>query len=202
MGVGSTEPTRSAGIGFAGAGAELRADARRNLGLVLDAASEAFAELGPDVSIDEIARRAGVGHGTVFRRFPTKDALLAAVLARRLDALAAQAETLVAEGDPETAFEEFVWLAAESCRRDRAVFDGVPRCECFPEVSGAQARIHACASALLERAQSAGALRDDVTAVDVEALIGSAMLAASRADAPDAWRRYIGVVLAGLRAAR
>jgi len=73
----------------------LRADARRNLGLVLDAASEVFAERGPDASIDEIARRAGVGHGTVFRRFPTKDALLAAVLGGGRYALAAQAEALV-----------------------------------------------------------------------------------------------------------
>jgi AcrR family transcriptional regulator len=177
----------------------LRADARRNLGLVLDAAAEVFAERGPDASIDEIARRAGVGHGTVFRRFPTKDALLAAVLGRRLDELAAQAEALVEDGDPETAFEEFVWLAAEACGRDRAFFDGVPRCECFPEVSDAKSRVHACASELLERAQATGALRDDVTAADVEALIGSAMLAASRAESPEAWRRYISVVLAGLR---
>jgi AcrR family transcriptional regulator len=177
----------------------LRADARRNLGLVLDAASEVFAERGPDASIDEIARRAGVGHGTVFRRFPTKDALLAAVLGRRLDELAARAETLVEEGDPETAFAEFVWLAAEACGDDRAFFDGVPRCECFPEVSDAKARIHVCASELIARAQATGALRGDVTAADVEALVGSAMLAASRADSPDAWRRYIAVVLAGLR---
>ena len=159
----------------------LRADAQRNLGLILEAASDAFAELGPDVTIDEIARRAGVGHGTVFRRFPTKDALLAAVLGRRLDVLADRAEALVADGNPETAFEEFVWLAADACGRDRALFDGVPRCECFPEVSGAKARVHACASELIRRAQAAGGLRDDVTADDVEALIGSAMLAASRA---------------------
>lgn len=177
----------------------LRADARRNLGLVLDAASEVFAERGPDASIDEIARRAGVGHGTVFRRFPTKDALLAAVLGRRLDELAAHAEALVEDGDPESAFEQFVWLAADAWGRDRALFDGVPRCECFPEVSDAKARVHACSSELLRRAQASGALRDDVTAADVEALISSAMLAASRAESADAWRRYISVVLGGLR---
>jgi len=92
-----------------------------------------------------------------------------------------------------------VWLAAEACGRDRAFFDGVPRCECFAEVSDAKGRVHACASELLQRAQATGALRDDVTAADVEALIGSAMLAASRAESDDAWRRYINVVLAGLR---
>ena len=63
----------------------LRADAQRNLGRILEAASAAYSEVGPDVTIDEIARRAGVGHGTVCRRFPTKDALRAAVIRARLD---------------------------------------------------------------------------------------------------------------------
>ena len=63
----------------------LRADAQRNLDRLLGAASECFSEQGVHASVDEIARRAGVGHGTVFRRFPTKDLLLEAVLARELD---------------------------------------------------------------------------------------------------------------------
>ncbi len=179
----------------------LRADARRNLGLVLEAASEAFAELGPDVTVDEIARRAGVGHGTVFRRFPTKDALMAAVLGLRLDELAANAEALLAEDDPLRAFEEFVWLAADACGRDRALYDGVPRCERFDDVADAKERLHACAEQLLRRAQKAGAVRGDVTADDVSSLIGSTMLASTRASSADAWRRYIGVILVGLRSA-
>ena len=180
----------------------LRADARRNLGRVLEAAAEAFAELGPDVSVDEIARRAGVGHGTVFRRFPTKDALLAAVLAVRLEELADEAELLLESADPTSAFDEFVWLAADACGRDRALFEGVPRCESFPEVAAAKERMHACAAELLGRGQSSGALRSDVTADDVSALIVSAMHAADQRGAePDAWRRYIAVVLAGLRTA-
>src|SRR5439155_5738234 len=77
----------------------LRADARRNLDRILEAASDAFAELGPDVTIDEIARRAGVGHGTVFRRFPTKDALYAAVIRVRLDEMLARAKELLDEPD-------------------------------------------------------------------------------------------------------
>jgi AcrR family transcriptional regulator len=180
----------------------LRADARRNLGRVLEAASEAFAELGPDVTVDEIARRAGVGHGTVFRRFPTKDALLAAVLAVRLEELADSAESLLENADPATAFEEFVWLAAGACGRDRALFEGVPRCESFPDVAATKKRVQACAAELLERAQANGSLRGDVTADDVSALVVSAMHAADQRGAePDAWRRYIAVVLAGLRAA-
>ena len=179
----------------------LRADARRNLGRVLEAASEAFAELGPDVTVDEIARRAGVGHGTVFRRFPTKDALLAAVLALRLEELAESVEALRDNPDPAAAFEEFVWLAADACGRDRALFEGVPRCESFPEVAETKQRLHACAGELLERGQAAGSLRPDVTADDVSALVVSAMHAADQLGTePGAWRRYIAVVLAGLRA--
>src|SRR5919205_1820931 len=96
----------------------LRADARRNLDRILDAAAEVFAELGPDAPIDEIARRAGVGHGTVFRRFPTKEALRAAVLAARLDEMQAHLEALLARDDVGAAFEDLVFYAAESCRRD------------------------------------------------------------------------------------
>ena len=64
---------------------ELRSDARRNLERVLDAAAEVFAASGPDASVDEIAKRAGVGHATVFRRFPTKDYLMFAVIERRVE---------------------------------------------------------------------------------------------------------------------
>ena len=99
----------------------LRSDAQRNLGLVLEAAAEVFAERGPDASIDEIARRAGVGHGTVFRRFPSKEALLQAVVLRRVEELTA----LAAEAD----FERFFVAAAEAYARDRALVGGLDRFE-------------------------------------------------------------------------
>ena len=112
----------------------LRADARRNLDRILEAAADAFAELGPDVTMDEIARRAGVGHGTVFRRFPTKDGLRAAVLRVRLDELSLARQELLEEPDAGAAFEEFVWVAAASCRRDRFLFEGIETCA-FEDVS-------------------------------------------------------------------
>src|SRR5215467_2998908 len=92
---------------------ELRADARRNLERVLDAATEAFAASGPDASIDEIARRAGVGHGTVFRRFPTKDDLIYAVIERHVAQVTAIAEDALASEDPGEAFFDFANRAAE-----------------------------------------------------------------------------------------
>jgi AcrR family transcriptional regulator len=177
----------------------LRADAQRNLGLILEAARDAYAEVGPDVTIDEIARRAGVGHGTVFRRFPTKDALRAAVIRARLEELLAKAKALLEEDDVGAAVEAFVWAVAESCRHDRALFEGIEKCESFAEVSEAKHELHDTVNKLIRRAQRAGAVRRGLDAHDVGALVGAAIQASMYAERDDAWRRYIRVVLAGLR---
>jgi AcrR family transcriptional regulator len=178
----------------------LRADAQRNLDRILEAASEAYAELGPDVTIDEIARRAGVGHGTVCRRFPTKDALRAAVIRVRLDELLVRSHELLEEPDAFAAFEEFVWAVAESCRRDRALFEGMEKCEGFAEVSDAKQELHDTVGKLIRRCQRAGALRRGVDSRDIGALVGSAIQASMHAERDDAWRRYVQVVLDGLQA--
>ena len=176
----------------------LRADAQRNLDRILVAAADAFAELGPDVTIDEIARRAGVGHGTVFRRFPTKEALRAAVLRRRLDELLDRAKALLAAPDAGAAFEELVWIAAESCRRDRFLFEGVETCGEVQVMEGKQ-ELHETVDRLIRRARRAGAVRRNVDARDVGALVGAAIQAAAHAERDEDWRRYVEVVLAGLR---
>ena len=180
----------------------LRSDAQRNLGRILDAASEAYAEVGPDVTIDEIARRAGVGHGTVFRRFPTKDALRAAVIRARIDELLARAHALLEEPDVGAALEEFVWTAAETCRRDRALFEGIEQCVQFEDVAAAKAELHTTVGKLIRRAQRAGALRAGLDAQDISALVGGAIQASMHAERGDAWRRYVQVVLDGLRPSR
>jgi AcrR family transcriptional regulator len=177
----------------------LRSDAQRNLALILEAASDAYSELGPDVTIDEIARRAGVGHGTVFRRFPTKDALRAAVIRARIDELLARAHELLEQPDAGAAFEEFVWAAAESCRRDRHLFESIEQCSAFTEVSEAKQELHATGDKLIRRAQRAGALRRGLDSHDVGALVGAAIQASAQAEREDAWRRYVQVVLDGLR---
>jgi AcrR family transcriptional regulator len=169
----------------------LRADAQRNLGRVLEAAAEAFAEHGPDVSVDEIARRAGVGHATVFRRFPTKDALILAVVQERVHELSAVAAAALAESDAGAAFSSFIWAAAEVQARDRGLFECVDRCLQTPELGELQ---HAVAQ-LTERAQAAGAVRRDVTPGDVPTLVAAAVRAAPAGQ----WRRYVEVVLDGLR---
>lgn len=176
----------------------LRADARRNLDRILEAAADAFAELGPDVTIDEIARRAGVGHGTVFRRFPTKDGLRAAVLRLRLEEILARANELLEEPEAGDAFEEFVWLAAKSCHRDRFLFEGVEKCV-FEEVATLKDELHRVGDLLIRRARRAGAIRRGIDSRDVGALVGAAIQAAQHAERDEDWRRYIEVVLAGLR---
>jgi AcrR family transcriptional regulator len=177
----------------------LRADAQRNLGRILEAASEAYAELGPDVTMDEIARRAGVGHGTVFRRFPTKDALRAAVIRARVEELLVRAHELLEEPDSGAALEEFVWAAAEACRRDRALFEGIERCEGFREVAEAKQELHEVVGKLIRRAHRSGALRRGLDSHDIGALVGAAIQASTHPERSGAWRRYVQVVLDGLR---
>jgi AcrR family transcriptional regulator len=160
----------------------LRADAQRNLDALLVAATECFAEQGVDCSIDEIARRAGVGHGTVFRRFPTKDALLAAVLEGQMNELMLVAEAALEEPDVEAAFEHFFRAAADGYARNRSLVDAVKRCGNTPAVDG----IMDAVGRLVEHAQAAGAVRKGVTAEDVLTLMPAASA-------------YPDVILDGLR---
>jgi AcrR family transcriptional regulator len=165
--------------------ATLRSDAKRNLDRLLAAASECFAEQGVDASIDEIARRAGVGHGTVFRRFPTKEALLVAVMLERLRDLTRAAEGALEDPEPGPAFERFFRLAAQVYAQNRAIVEGFERCVETEEVAALKVAV----GRLVWRAQRAGALRRDVTPADVMELVPAAS-------------RHPDVVLDGLRATR
>jgi AcrR family transcriptional regulator len=170
---------------------QLRADAQRNLGRVLDAAAEVLAERGPEASVDEIARRAGVGHATVFRRFPTKNELVAAVALARICELTAVAEAAVADPDAAAGFEHFIWRAAELHVAGGRLHECFDTCREKPE----HAELHEQAARLVERAQAVGAVRKDVTAADIDT-----MFTAVLRNAPaDRWEAYVAIVLAGLR---
>jgi AcrR family transcriptional regulator len=171
---------------------ELRADARRNLERVLDAAAEVFAASGPDASIDEIARLAGVGHGTVFRRFPTKDDLMYAVIERHVAQMRAMAEEALASDDPGAAFFDFARGVAELAMTT----PGLHRCVVHCGGKPGAAELEELARKVVARAQRAGAVRRDLRPDEVGPLIRAALLAAP----PGQWRRYLGVVLDGLRA--
>src|SRR5215469_15731826 len=129
----------------------LRADARRNREKVLIAARDAFAELGFSAPLDEIASRAGVGPGTVYRHFPTKEALFEAVVQTRLEDLIADARSRCDAGDPGDAFFGFLARIREEARAKRDLPDAIA-------VPGTlQAALHEAVEALLSRAQQAGA---------------------------------------------
>ena len=171
---------------------ELRADARRNHERVLDAATEAFAASGPDVSIDEIARLAGVGHGTVFRRFPTKDDLMYAVIERHVAQMCALGENALASEDPGEAFFAFAREVAELAMSTPGLHKCVVHCG---EKPGAT-ELEELGTKIVARAQRAGALRRDLKPAEVAPLLRAALLAAPAGH----WRRYLDVVLDGLRA--
>jgi AcrR family transcriptional regulator len=169
----------------------LRSDAQRNLERVLTAAAVAFAENGPDVSIDEIARRAGVGHATVFRRFPTKGSLIAAVVHERVRELTELAEAALGEKDEGQAFTDFVWRAAELHMEHRGLHACLVECD-TPE----SLILEETAKRIVVRAQQAGAVRADVAPGDVALLVRGVLQAAPA----DNWRPFVEVVLDGLRA--
>ena len=183
----------------------LRRDAERNRQRILAAAADAFAEGGLAVTMDEIARRAGVGVGTVYRRFPDKELLIEALFEQRIDELVALAEAARDEPDPFAGLERFfeTFLAVQAADRGlKEVVLGTPRGA--GRVARARDRIGPVVNALVARAHAAGALRADVAPSDL-ALI-QFMLAAlvdyTHDVEPEAWRRMLVLVLDGLRARR
>jgi AcrR family transcriptional regulator len=182
----------------------LRADAERNRRLVLEAAAQAFAEHGLGVGVAEIARRAGVGNATVFRRFPTKDALIEAIIEDRVVELCAAAELAARRDDPWEAVVGFLEVAAELQARDRGFFQAFEQYLVEnPVIVAAHRPIFEAFDPIVRRAQLAGVLRADITTTDVLAVSKGAV--AGLPPVPgvrrDHWRRLLSIVLDGLRPA-
>lgn len=179
----------------------MRADARRNLERILDAADGEFAREGLDASVAEIARRAGVGQATLFRRFPTKGDLVAAVLGRRLDAMLEAVEA--ADREPRAidglrSFMEHI-IGLQSC--DRSLMEaGAGEILARPELRARQDAMAELAGELLGRAKADGDVRPEIDVADVAVLVNALSYAgAAVGEEPDAWGRYLDIVLAGLR---
>ncbi|WP_433365116.1 TetR/AcrR family transcriptional regulator [Actinoplanes sp. CA-142083] len=178
----------------------LRADAARNRSLLLAAAAAEFASRGVDASVADIARRAGVGKGTVFRHFPTKDDLLAAVVLDRVDSLAVLALDLHVASDAGAALFEFLTAAAD--KQQQLDFSFLRDAgEINDRLASARERLFAAIIALVERAQAAGAIRRDISGMDVILLMcAPAHVVSFVPDAPpELWRRYLGLIFDGLR---
>ncbi|UGT56878.1 TetR/AcrR family transcriptional regulator [Nocardia asteroides] len=147
----------------------LRADARRNRALVLAAAQRALAERGTAVSLAEVARRAGVGAGTVHRHFPTKTDLLEAVMQQRVDRLAALTVERLADPDPGAAFFAVCTHVIVTTPGNKDLCDLVQSDDGWPRalLRGAGNRFHRALAALLSAAQRQGSVRPDVTVAEV-----------------------------------
>ncbi|WP_262282768.1 TetR/AcrR family transcriptional regulator [Micromonospora sp. MA102] len=183
------------------AAAGQRADLVRNRRLLLGAATEAFAERGVEVSMGEIAQRAGLAKGTVFRHFASKDDLLAAIMLQLLDRLTGTADRLLQADDPALALREFMTSGVEALAADRAFCEVVGRPSLqHPEVRQAINQLCEVAEALTARAREHGAVRDDVTGTDIVLLLGGIHQTAAPllAAQPQAWRRYLELALDGL----
>ncbi|MEY9926644.1 AcrR family transcriptional regulator [Catenulispora sp. GP43] len=186
--------------GVSAAERPLRADARRNRARVLQAAAEAFAAEGPAVPLDEIARRAGVGAGTVYRHFPTKEELLAAVLIARMETMLAEVRDALAEPDPGPAFYTFFLTMTVDAQDKMDLAEALTShgIDIRAATAGIAGELKGALAALLRRAQDAGAVRPDVNVEDLHALVIGAIAAARAAPSADV-PRVAGLVADGLR---
>jgi AcrR family transcriptional regulator len=180
----------------------LRADAQRNRVALLAAAREVFGEHGLNASLDEIARRAGVGNATLYRRFPTRQVLIAEVFAGQMAEYVALAERALDQPDPWTAFVGYLSSLFELQATDRGLsellistsFDGDER------MAALRATAQAGASEVIIRAQRAGVLRPDLTRQDISLLMRANAGVVQRSGDPQGWQRLLALALNGLAA--
>lgn len=180
----------------------LRADAKRNLELLIAAAEAEFTEHGADASLEDIAKRAGVGIGTLYRNFPTRDDLIARVLQAGIDAILARANELMTSKHPGEAVA--IWLRAlvdhvttyrgliGAVAASYTAENGTQLCATCDTISDAGAR-------LLKRAQDAGEIRADAEVREVILTAHSAAWIAEQTKDPTAVDRLLGILLDGLR---
>nr|WP_039775590.1 TetR/AcrR family transcriptional regulator [Nocardia cerradoensis] len=176
----------------------MRADARRNRERVLAAAREAFAAEGISVPLDEIARRAGVGPGTVYRHFPTKEALFHAAIVDNIERMIDYARGLETADDPGAAFFALLdhMVAEGGVKRDLADALGGHQ---MIEITGPTKEFQAAIARLLRRAQDAGAIRDDIDFDDLMRVLKGTFAGTHTATGEQRARAF-AVVFDGLRA--
>lgn len=193
--------TQEPATDIAAAPHRLRADAERNRRKVLAAAAEVFAEHGLQATLDDVAKRAGVGVGTVYRRFADKESLVDALFADRVTEIVQLADDALAGDDPWHDFVAFVEIALERQVEDLGLKAVLleSRFGCHA-VAEARDRIAPLVAKLIERAQAAGVMRPDIVANDIPMLM-KMVGAVAEYTAPAGtglWRRYLAVLLDGL----
>lgn len=177
----------------------LRRDAAENREHLLAAAAQVFAASGLDAGVEEIARVAGVGIGTLYRRFPTKDALIAALVQDVLDTMLRLA-SLASEQPAGRGLEHFL---ASSSAYQAEHLGCLPRLWTTDTEHESLGRVRRTIAALLDDAKHHQRVREELTSTDVTMIMWSirGVIETTRAVAPDAWRRHLDLLLAGLRPA-
>jgi AcrR family transcriptional regulator len=181
----------------------LRRDAQRNRDLIVAAAREAFAAEGLGVPVEEIARRAGVGMGTLYRRFPSKEDLIDAVLVDAFERYAEAAELAAAAEDAWEGFCAFLETAHALHAENRGLKElTATREHGRARTAAVRTRVRPALNRVIERAQEQGTLRADFTLEDIALVLwsGGRVIEASSTVAPKLWRRSLGLILDGLRA--
>lgn len=172
-----------------------RADARRNFDALLAAGRDVFAEEGAQGSLEEIARRAGVGIGTLYRNFPTRNDLLEAVYVEEIQALVRVAES-VESVEPWSALETWLLRFTEYLRTKRALVEGLNRDS--EVMSVCRATMYSAGRPILDRAQAAGVARADISIEDAVRMLAGVSGAAF--DSPEQRARVLGLAIDALRA--
>ncbi len=195
----------SAGSEVAVAPRPLRRDAERNRVRILASAQVLFAEHGVDVSLDDIARHAGVGIGTVYRRFPDREALIDELLEDKISELEAIAEAALAMDDPWQGLVSFLERSQEKHAADRGLKQGllVPT-RGAERLAAARARIEPKINELIDRSKASGQLRPDFEVEDFPMIVEmiTAVGEAGHDLAPDLWRRYLRIIIDGIATSR
>jgi AcrR family transcriptional regulator len=179
-------------------GAGLRVDAERNRQRILAAAQQVFADQGLDVALEEVARCAGVGVGTLYRRYPTRGDLIAAAFEAKMRAYAEAARQALADPDPWHGFRTYVERICAMQAGDRGFTTVLTMT--FPTAKQFEAdrdRAFADVKTLVERAKAAGKLRADFVTEDLPMFLmaNAGVLAATADAAPDTWRRLVGYLI-------
>lgn len=178
----------------------IRADARRNRAQILKAAQAVFTEQGASATTESVAARAGVAIGTVFRHFPKKSDLLAAVVMDLQDQLAVEADRLVRDEDPDTALFTFCSLIMSGCAANREVFQRLAETGVHVRVSDALTRMRATIMDLLSKAQDQHAVRVDLGSEELIALLAAVCEQAIADDWGEQFRgRMLDILFSGLR---
>ena len=180
----------------------LRADARRNRERILESARTVFSEYGADAQIDDVARQAGVGVGTVYRHFPTKEALLVELLREKFRLFAMRArEALEQDGEPFAVFEDLLRRNAETAASDAAVQHALAGAgeHIWLQAQAEQQDLIALTGELIVRARRAGTIRQDVDANDI-AMLMCGLCSTMGAKPGFDWRRHLDLVIDMLRA--